>query len=222
MSDISVLKKDDCISIRKPEQEHIIHPLVNSVSYYKKIDNDKTYCLLIPQIIDYYGKNILIYYLDQNKIKKRKEKNRLIFDSKNKDIEDTEISETISELSLCNDECNNPLISFSLPINSNNFLDVVFSIANMEHLYDWLNNCHDDDKKMIGNVLDLFWKNYNGVINENIELFIKINHKIINIMFNHNLSHEIVVSISVSFIKKYYGKKINYLNKIKKNLMKYI
>ena len=132
------------------------------------------------------------------------------------------MSDSISEISLCDDECNNPLVNFTLPINSNNFLDVVLSMTTVEQLYEWLDNCNDDDKKMIKIVLDLFWKNYYSIINENIELFVKINHKIIDLFFNRKLSNEIVSSISVSFIKKYSGKKINYLNKIKKNLMKYI
>jgi hypothetical protein len=95
-------------------------------------------------------------------------------------------------------------------------------MTTIEELYEWLDNCIDDDKKMIGIVLDLFWKNYYNIIDENIELFIKINHKIIDLIFNRKLSNEIVSSISVTFIKKYSGKKINYLNKIKKYLMKYI
>jgi hypothetical protein len=219
MSDIEILKKNDCISTIKSDDHSVIHPLINNVSHY---NGDTTRCLIIPQILNEINKNTLFYTLDKTKLNKRKKKDRLIFDTNNKDIEDTEISESISELSLCDDECNNPLINFTLPINSNNFLDVILSMTTVEQLYEWLDNCNDDDKKMIGIVLDLFWKNYYSIIDENIELFIKINHKIIDLIFNRNLSNDIVSSISVSFIKKYSGKKINYLNKIKKYLMKYI
>lgn len=219
MSDIKILKKNDCISTIKSGKHNVIHPLINSFIHFS---DDITRCLIIPQILNEMNKNTLFYTLDKTKLNNKKKKDRLIFDTNNKDIEDTEISESISELSLCDDECNNPLINFTLPINSNNFLDVVLSMTTVEQLYEWLDNCKDDDKKMIGIVLDLFWKNYYSIIDENIELFIKINHKIIDLIFNHNLSNDIVSSISVSFITKYSGKKINYLNKIKKYLMKYI
>jgi hypothetical protein len=225
MSDIKILTKNDCISTIKSNNHSVIHPLINSILHYNTIsdsNDDMTKCLIIPQILNEINKNTLFYGLDKNKLNKRKKKDRLIFDTNNKDIEDTEISESISELSLCDDECNNPLINFTLPINSNNFLDVVLSMTTIEELYEWLDNCIDDDKKMIGIVLDLFWKNYYNIIDENIELFIKINHKIIDLIFNRKLSNDIVSSISVTFIKKYSGKKINYLNKIKKYLMKYI
>jgi hypothetical protein len=225
MSDIKILTKNDCISTIKSNNHSVIHPLINSILHYNTIsdsNDDMTKCLIIPQILNEINKNTLFYGLDKNKLNKRKKKDRLIFDTNNKDIEDTEISESISELSLCDDECNNPLINFTLPINSNNFLDVVLSMTTVEQLYEWLDNCIDDDKKMIGIVLDLFWKNYYNIIDENIELFIKINHKIIDLIFNRKLSNDIVSSISVTFIKKYSGKKINYLNKIKKYLMKYI
>jgi hypothetical protein len=225
MSDIGILTKNDCISTIKSNNHSVIHPLINNILHYNSISDFQdvtTRCLIIPQILNEINKNTLFYGLDKNKLNKRKKKDRLIFDTNNKDIEDTEISESISELSLCDDECNNPLINFTLPINSNNFLDVVLSMTTIEELYEWLDNCIDDDKKMIGIVLDLFWKNYYNIIDENIELFIKINHKIIDLIFNRKLSNEIVSSISVTFIKKYSGKKINYLNKIKKYLMKYI
>lgn len=219
MSDIGILTKNDCISTIKSDDHCVIHPLINNVSHYK---GDTERCLIIPQIVNEINKNTLFYTLDKTILNKRKKKDKLIFDTNNKDIEDTEISESISELSLCDVECKNPLIHFTLPINSNNFLDVVLSMTTVEQLYEWLDNCIDDDKKMIGLVLDLFWKNYYTIIDENIELFIKINHKIIDLVFNRNLSNDIVSSISVTFIKKYSGKKINYLNKIKKYLMKYI
>jgi hypothetical protein len=225
MSDIGILTKNDCISTIKSNNHSVIHPLINNILHYNSISDfhdNTTRCLIIPQILNEINKNTLFYGLDKNKLNKRKKKDRLIFDTNNKDIEDTEISESISELSLCDDECNNPLINFTLPINSNNFLDVVLSMTTIEELYEWLDNCIDDDKKMIGIVLDLFWKNYYSIIDENIELFIKINHKIIDLIFNRKLSNEIISSISVTFIKKYSGKKINYLNKIKKYLMKYI
>lgn len=220
MSDIRILTKNDCISTIKSEDHSVIHPLINNISNFT--DNITIKCLVIPQILNEMNNNTLFYTLDKTKLNKRKKKDRLIFDTNNKDIEDIEISESISELSLCEDECNNPLINFTLPINSNNFLDVVLSITTVEQLYEWLNNCIDDDKKMIEIVLDLFWKNYYNIIDENIELFIKINHKIIDLIFNRKLGNDIISSISVSFIKKYSGKKINYLNKIKKYLMKYI
>jgi hypothetical protein len=225
MSDIGILTKNDCISTIKSNNHSVIHPLINSILHYNSIsdsNDDMTKCLIIPQILNEINKNTIFYTLDKNKLNKRKKKDRLIFDINNKDIEDSEISESISELSLCEDDCNNPLINFTLPINSNNFLDVVLSMTTVEQLYEWLDNCIDDDKKMIGIVLDLFWKNYYSIIDENIELFIKINHKIIDLIFNRKLSNDIVSSISVTFIKKYSGKKINYLNKIKKYLMKYI
>jgi hypothetical protein len=226
MSDIKILTKNDCISTIKSEDHSVIHPLINNISHFNIIsDSNKkniTRCLIIPQILNEINKNTLFFSLEKNKLNKRKKKDKLIFDTNNKDIEDSKISESISELSLCDDECNNPLINFTLPINSNNFLDVVLSMTTVEQLYEWLDNCIDDDKKMIGIVLDLFWKNYYNIIDENIELFIKINHKIIDLIFNRKLSNDIVSSISVTIIKKYSGKKINYLNKIKKYLMKYI
>ena len=71
MSDIGILKKDDCISTIKSEDHSVIHPLINSVSHFS---GDMTRCLIIPQILNEINKNTLFYTLDKNKLNKRKKK----------------------------------------------------------------------------------------------------------------------------------------------------
>jgi hypothetical protein len=109
-------------------------------------------------------------------------------------------------------------------INNSNFLDVVFQITSVEDLNDWISN-YDIKSipiEIINIVLDLFWLNYYQTIDSNLNSFIKLNQKLINIVYNRNVSLDITTKIVRKLIKNNFGKKIKYLNKIKKYLTKYI
>ena len=120
--------------------------------------------------------------------------------------------------------CIDPVFNFTLPINKNNFLDVVFQISSLEDFKKWL--LENDLKKlpiqMINTVFDLFWENHYNKIDEDINLFIEINKKLINVIFEKDIAIGTLNKIVNKMIKNNYGKKIKYLDKIKKYLTKYI
>jgi hypothetical protein len=131
-----------------------------------------------------------------------------------------------SNQSNCLDDfnCIDPVLNFMIPINNSNFLDVVFQITSVEDLNDWISN-YDIKSipiEIINIVLDLFWLNYYQTIDSNLNSFIKLNQKLINIVYNRNVSLDITTKIVRKLIKNNFGKKIKYLNKIKKYLTKYI
>lgn len=116
----------------------------------------------------------------------------------------------------------NPATNFGLVINSNNFLDIIFGINTINKLLEWIQNYDLEDRKTINLVLNLFWKNYYYIIDKDLDFFIRFNKVLIKIMFNKDVDIMIVSNIINRLLRKNYGKKIKYLSKIKKYLMKYI
>jgi hypothetical protein len=149
-------------------------------------------------------------------------------------ILDKEISESsksnIEEIKKLKNDCHDglicidPIFNFTLPINKNNFLDIVFQISSLEDFKKWLleNDLNKLPIRMINTVFDLFWENYYNKIDEDINLFIEINKKLINIIFEKDIAIGKLKKIVNKMIKNNYGKKIKYLDKIKKYLTKYI
>ena len=70
--------------------------------------------------------------------------------------------------------------------------------------------------------MNLFWKNYYNIIDEDIDNFIIVNKKIIKKFMYKEIDEAIIIKIINRLIKNNFGKKIKYINKIKKYLIKYI
>ena len=201
MSNNIILKKD-CITVIKPNNVSI-HPLIN-----KLINNTKEYtnvCLTIPFI-----NNNNILYLEDEKI------------LKNRDID---IKLDLNEKKNENDDFSkklDPINNFSFPINSNNFLEIVFGINSIQKLYEWFENYDLNDINTINLVLDQFWYNNGDIITENTNDFILFNQKLIKLLLDTNIDIDNVTKIIDKLIKDNYGKKIKYIHKIKKYLNEYI
>jgi hypothetical protein len=116
----------------------------------------------------------------------------------------------------------NPVFNFSLPINSNNFLDIILNINTVNKLYEWFKSCDIENMDIIKLVLNLFWKNYYHILNDNLDDFYYFNQYLIKKIFKKDIKILIIAKIINKIIKKYYGNEIKYLVKIKKNLSKYI
>jgi hypothetical protein len=242
MSNIKNIDKNDCLKIIKKNDKYSIHPLLNTYYNYSKyqiFENKPDMCHVLPQLIKKdigiktgsnfitnIGTNILKSNLESSDSKLNI--NLDIFENNNIDTSTDFISSTNSTF-LKND--NNyefkyidPVLNFTLAINKNNFLDIVFHITSLEDLNNWLftNNINKLPIKMINTILDLFWENYYDKIDEDIYLFIEMNKKLIKIYYQKDLTIEITKLIVNKLIKDNYGKKINYLSKIKKYLTKYI
>ena len=110
----------------------------------------------------------------------------------------------------------NNSINFSFPINSNNFLDIVFGITNITQLTGWFIGYNIEDKKTINLVLSLFWENYYETINDNMNEFVYLNSLIAKLLFFKKITTEESLKISNKLISENYGTKIKYLEKIKK------
>ncbi len=204
MTDKNIIQKEDYLDIINPDLINLdinyIHPLFNFYDI-NHLQKEKSY--ILPQLID----NKL------NIIKRNiNEKDNIIINS---DIltETTTIKENV-EL--------NPLLYFTMPINSNNFLDLVFDITNLSQLNQWINLIDKSDIDLLDFVLNLYWKNYCNTIDKELDNFIIVNKKIILKFFNKDLNNEIIMKIINRLIKNNYGKKIKYISKIKKYLTKYI
>jgi hypothetical protein len=193
--ELKPLEKTDYILI---ENKTYIHPLLN----YIQENNSKIYVTL-PQV-----------NIDESKIiiEKKYEENKL--SNLNIGDEIIESSKYTNKLDLIN--------VMTLPINSNNLLDIVFNISSIYNLSNFINNVDINNKDIINIVFDLFWKNYYNIIDQNLDNFIDINIKLIKRYFNKIISLEIMTKIINKLIKKNYGKKIKYITKIKKYLDKYI
>jgi hypothetical protein len=268
ISNINILKKNECIKTIDNNEIESIHPLINSILI--STDNKSKLCFVLPQFIDnecLFARNYNILLnesmqlnsdleinLDFKKdsktdIKISNESNKLGSNELESNLDtdtdsdsdlnlefDLELDQdnisnpnkdNLSKSNICNSNCIDPLLYFTLPINSNNFLDLIFNITTIEHLNEWLNYYEtliidDYDIFNINLVLDLFWKNYYNIINQNINSFINLNQKIIKIMFNKNIDIKIIEKISNKIIEVNYGKKIKYIDEIKKYLTKYI
>jgi hypothetical protein len=192
--EFEVLKKNDCISIE--ENKYYIHPLLNKIETIEK----KTY-VTIPQI----NKNT-----------------EIILDTfyENKKLNNLNINGEIIKSSNYNERLD--LINvMTFPINSNNFLDIVFNITTISNLSNFINNLDINNKEILDIVFDLFWKNYYNIIDQNLDDFININIKLVKKYFDKVISIDIMTKIINKLIKKNYGKKIKYISKIKKYLDKY-
>ena len=133
-------------------------------------------------------------------------------------------SDTITDVSsqIKSDIEINPLMYFTSPINSNNFLELVFNISNPYQLNQWINLLDSSEIKLLRFVLNLYWKNYYNKIDDDMDNFIVVNKKIFRKFLNKNIDDKIIIKIINRLIKNNYGKKIKYISKIKKYLIKYI
>jgi len=216
MSKQKIINKKDCLKIIKPNNESAIHPLLNCD--FKFLDTTRNFdlCHVLPQ----YYNNIFVTTM----------RTALLDTDNNNNVKlsmgETDNNENVKIINKCiidnNIPCFDPIINFTLPVNSHNFLEIVFDIQNIEQLYEWFDTFDIENKKIINLVLDLFWINNFDKLDNNIELFIKLNQKIIKLLFNKDISTEIMSKISNKLIQRNFGKKIKYLTKIKKYLTKYI
>lgn len=197
------IKRDnflDKINVSNPEDAIVyIHPLINfhNSSFIKK---NETY--ILPQLIE----NILT-------IKNKKDiENEIILNSDTISTESS-IKPTIPI---------NPLLYFTSPINSSNFLELVFNISNVYQLNQWINLINISDIKLLRQVLKYFWINYHNKVDEEMDTFIIVNKKIFKKFLYKDVDDKIIIKIINRLIKNNYGKKIKYISKIKKYLTKYI
>jgi len=193
----SNLKKNFCIKNLNNISDSI-HPLLN---YKFSLDPDKHECFVLPQLID--NKIITHKQLDKN--------TDVIIDTETDNINKTKNED---------DEKYNIITNFSLPINSNNFIEIIYNITTLSQLEDWFNNYDPNNIKIAEIILNLFWFTKIQEIIEDIDLFIKINITIISTVFNKTIDYNKCQKIINHLIKHSYGKKINYLHKIKKYLTK--
>jgi len=206
MTDKIIIQKEDCLNIinlNKIDKEiTYIHPLFN---YYNTDNFKKEKCYILPT-------------LNENKLE--------IIKDNYKDSDNIIINSDLFSESTINTDNNvkdiNPLLYFTLPINSNNFLEIVFNISNLSQLNQWINLIESSEIKLLDFVLNLYWKNYYNKIGEEIDNFIIVNKKIFKKFLNKDLSNDIILKIINRLIKNNYGKKIKYISKIKKYLIKYI
>jgi len=112
----------------------------------------------------------------------------------------------------------NTINNFIMPINSTNFLDIVFNINNINKLEKWINELKDIDIKVLNIVLDLFWIKHYMEFDKNYIQVVNLNKTIIQLIFKQNKSDKDILEITEKFIRNNFNKKINYLNEIKKYL----
>jgi hypothetical protein len=245
MTEIYNIDKNDCLKIIKRDETASLHPLLNVLNTYNTpyYDNKPEFCHVLPQLINDHKSrenNTLFASINTKQLRENtinaknvlNPNNNSLFDDINI-LDDTNISKTsksnIVEKKINNNDCHDgllcidPIFNFTLPINKNNFLDVVFKISSLEDLKKWLfeNDLKKLPIRMVNIVFDLFWENYYNKIDEDFNLFIEINKKLINVIFEKDLAIGILKKIVNTMIKNNYGKKIKYLDKIKKYLMKY-
>lgn len=205
-----ILEKKDCIKTVNVNDISSIHPLLNYVYNFDTQKPDSDMCLVIPQVVD-------------NKIVSIVKKSVLHDDNDDIRIADKQIdNKEFSKHNVGTVKSTNPLINFSLPINSNNFLEIVFGINTFYQLDEWIQNIDISNTEIINIVLNLFWINHYSEVDNNFEIFVKLNQKIIKLLFNKDIPQEIMAKIMNRMLKNNYGKKIKYLDKIKKYLIKYI
>ena len=206
MTNNYIIHKKDCLDTininNKNTEIHHIHPLFN---FLYKDNYTKEKCYILPQLI-----NNKIDIVKDNIIKEEKIRiNSDLF--LNSTESDKEVDKDI-----------NPLLYFTLPINSNNFLELVFNISNSSQLNQWINLIESSEYKLLEFVLNLYWKNYYNKIDEEIDSFIIVNKKIFKKFYNKDITDDILLKIITILIKKKYGEKIKYISKFNKYLIKYI
>lgn len=200
------LNKTDCIKEIKKNVTSSLHPLLNyNINFTKDIDTER--CLVMPQIVD----NRYISFLKKTELLKSDE---VIIDNISRPDES---KKTVQEINKAD-----PLINFSLPINKQNFLEIIYGLYNIRKLEEWINNSDTQNMKLINLILNLFWETKAKEIIENIDSFIKINQKLCYNVLNKEISYETSQLIINKLLKKYYGKKIKFIPKVKKYLTKYI
>ena len=234
-TDIKNIDKNDCLKFIKSTDVTSIHPLLNTFNVWDNLYKDKPdMCHVLPQL----NKNILgdtiVTTLSTNKLKENIKSDSLDINNLRTDSIDNLVepeanikSDSINTNDLKSTDdlmCIDPVMNFSMPINNSNFLDIVFKITSVIDLYNWLLNSQTNNKEIeiIETVFDLFWEYYYHKIDDELDLFIKTNQKLIYIILNKDISLEITKNIVNRLIKNNFGKKINYLSKIKKYLTKYI
>lgn len=209
-----IIKKNQCLKKELEPNIPNIHPLINYLMEYPNLKEKQHFVL--PQVEN----NIIIYNKNlktcvDNKINSDSSSDSELFFSddninKNKSPS-TDIFKTVTSSNKSND-----YISFSFPINSNNFLDVIFNITNINQLINWLTTYDINDKNTIDLVLNMFWTNHYATVNDNINEFNELNFLIVKLLFNKVLTNDKVQQLSNKIISKNYGKNIVYLEKIKK------
>lgn len=107
---------------------------------------------------------------------------------------------------------------FIMPINSSNFLDVIFNINSIDKLDQWLNESKNININIITEVLDIFWKNNYMNFDKDFDKVINLNRTIFLLILKTKISEKELLEITEDFIKNNYSKKINYLNELKKYL----
>jgi len=235
MSKSKILNKNDCIKFVKSDkiltsQNSIdIHPLLSIIVENPKNTGD--FCYVIPQVANDNDNEIIQRKLISSI---KNEKNELNIDDLNinisSDSDTSSISSKSSDETIKQPSKNqisdinevDKVMLFTLPINSNNFLEIVFDISNIGQLNNWITNLDKKNTEIIDIALNIFWINYYNKIDKDFETFIKLNKNIINNILNKEVSIDIINKIVYRLIKKNYGKKIKYLDKIKKYLRKYI
>jgi hypothetical protein len=190
-----------------------IHPLINTII---KNNTNKNNCFILPHKME--NDNLIYYTMDENALKKKLNKfSSIIIDDKKQSID----NKIIPINKIKNNDINS-IFNFMIPINSSNFLEIIFNIKSIDDLNNWLLIYDLEDKKTVYLIFDLFWINYYNIIDDNIDTFIKLNQQIILYYFYKKIDNNIMAKIINKLIKRNYGKKIKYLDKIKKYLIKYI
>jgi hypothetical protein len=204
----NIITKNTCLK-KVHRNTTDIHPLLNySLTMPNNIKNNEFF------VIPYVDKNIILF-------------NKQLSTCDQNVNNETSVSELNFGDTLLNEKKNdvrnivknigaNNSINFSFPINSNNFLDIVFGITNIGQLINWFIGYNIEDKKTINQVLSLFWENYYETINDNMNEFNQLNFLIAKLLFQKKLTSDESLKVSNKLISENYGKKIKYLEKIKK------
>jgi hypothetical protein len=133
MTDNFIIHKKDCLDTininNKNTEIYHIHPLFN---YLYKDNYTKEKCYILPQLI-----NNKIDIVKDNLIKE--DKIRI----------NSDLLSTSTESDIEVDKDINPLLYFTLPINSNNFLELVFNISNSSQLNQWINLIESSEYKLL-------------------------------------------------------------------------
>lgn len=115
---------------------------------------------------------------------------------------------------------------FHYPINSLNFLNIVYEINNLNDLYNYIDsNINNLFTNTLIRILNNSWIEFNDIIIDNIDLYININKlvfkkiafDVIKIYSSDEIYNKLLTGIKKIY-NKYKNKKIIFFNKIKKYL----
>ena len=174
-----------------------IHPLINYLlTLPNNVKNNEFF------VIPYVENNIILFNkqlnsCDQN-ITNKISSVDLNFGDKLLNEKKNKVSNIIKNINM------NNTINFSLPINNNNFLDIVFGITNIEQLINWFIGYNIDDIQTINLVLSLFWEKYYGTINDNLNEFNHLNFLIAKLLFSKKITSDESLKISNKLISEKY------------------